>query len=134
MAQLGPRGTLMRLVKTVVPVAVSAALVSAVTAVLWYAKQAAMGVHHPVFFYLLPLALVAMLYGGRLGLLCAVAAAACSTFLLYDPVYSFAIANPREWGDLICFAVLAVMTVKCTRELMRPVTKMPTAKSGYRSP
>jgi len=116
-------------VRTVYPVAISAAVVSLLTAVLWYAKQAAMGVHHPVFFYLLPLAVLAILYGSRQGLLCAVAAVACSTFFLYDPAYSFAIANPREWGDQICFAVLAIMTVKCTRELMRPVAKVPTAKS-----
>ena len=42
-----------------------------------------------VFFYLLPTALVAILYGVAEGALFAVAAFVCSAFLLYDPVYSF---------------------------------------------
>jgi K+-sensing histidine kinase KdpD len=132
---IGPRGgTLMWFVKAAMPVTVSAVIVSALTAALWYAKQSANAVHHPVFFYLLPLAMVAILFGSRQGLLCAVAAAACSAFFLYDPAYSFAIANSREWGDLVCFAVLASITVKCADELTRPIAKIPTAKSRYGSP
>jgi K+-sensing histidine kinase KdpD len=121
-------------IKTAIPVTVSAAILAALTAVLWYAKQAAIGVHHPIFFYLLPVALVAIAFGSRQGMLCAVAAAACSAFFLYDPIYSFAITNPRDWGDLVCFAVLATITVKCAGELTRPVAKIPTEKSRYGSP
>ena len=69
----------MWIVKGAVPVAVSLAVVSAVTAVLWYVKHAAIGPHHPVFFYLLPITLVAFLYGSRPAILCAVAAMMWST-------------------------------------------------------
>ena len=35
-------------------------------------------------------------------------------------IYSLANDNPREWGDLVCFAVLAVTAIKVIRELVRP--------------
>jgi K+-sensing histidine kinase KdpD len=96
------------------------AVLAVVTAILWSAKTAAVGLHHPVFFYLLPVAFVAILYGSVAATFCAVAAALCSAFFLYDPVFSFAVANPLEYGDLICFTVLALIAVKCTAELLRP--------------
>ena len=66
----------MQLVKAALPVTVALAVVSAVTAVLWYSKLATYGPDHPVFFYLLPIALVAILYGSYPALLGAFAAAA----------------------------------------------------------
>ena len=66
------------------------------------------GPQHLVFFYLLPMALVAILYGSLPAMLCAVAATACAAFFLYDPVYSFAVANPVELGELVCFTGLAL--------------------------
>ncbi len=99
----------MRLVKGAIPVAVSLAVVAAVTAILWYVKLPRVGPHHPVFFYLLPIALVAVLYGSRPAMLCAVAAICCAAFFLYDPIYSFHVANRLEFGDLVCFAVLALI-------------------------
>ncbi|HTP92876.1 MAG TPA: DUF4118 domain-containing protein [Xanthobacteraceae bacterium] len=123
----------MWLVKRVLPIAVTMAVVAAVTALLWYAKQLGVGPHHPVFFYLLPIATVAILFGSRHGTLCAIASAACSAYFLYDPLYSFNVTNRLEWGDLICFVLLALMAVKCTRELMRPVANIQAAKSRYRS-
>jgi len=124
----------MRFVKGAIPAVVSLAVVTAVTAILWYAKLAGIGTHHPIFFYLLPICLVAMRYGSRQGILCAFAAMACAAFFLYEPVYSFTIANPLEFGDLICFAMLALISVKCTRELLRPAAKMPMSKSRFGGP
>ena len=79
--------------------------------------------------YLLPIALIAFLFGSMPATLFAVTAIFCSTFFLYDPVYSFRVANSREFGDLICFTILALMTVKCTVELLRPV-KIPAPVSS----
>ncbi len=121
----------MRMVRRAVPVAVSLAVVCLVTAVLWYLKLAGDGLLHPVFFYLLPIALLAILYGSLPALLCASAATACAAYFLYDPLYSFHVANRLEVGDLVFFVVLALIGVKCTGELLRPPANVPGAKSRY---
>jgi K+-sensing histidine kinase KdpD len=113
---------------------VTIAIVSAVTALLWYSKVLGGGPHHPVFVYLLPIALVALLLGSLPAVLCAVMATACASFFLYDPVYSFHVANGLECGDLICFAVLALIAVKCTVELSRPVARISNTKPRYQRP
>ena len=124
----------MRVVRGTVPVAVSLAVVSAVTAILWYVKLAAIGPHHPVFFYLLPITFVAFVYGSRPAILCAGTAIMCAAFFLYDPIYSFYVSNRLEFGELICFAVLALIGVKCAVELLRPVAKLPAVRSRYGRP
>jgi K+-sensing histidine kinase KdpD len=123
----------MRTVRRVIPVAVSLAVVSLVTAILWYLKLAGDGLHHPVFFYLLPIALLAMFYGSAPALLCASAATACAAYFLYEPLYSFHVANRLEVGDLICFAVLALIGVKCTGELLRPPAKAPAVNRAFQA-
>jgi hypothetical protein len=61
-----------------------------VTTPLWWLRLTLPGaVNHPVFFYLVPTAMLAMIYGVVVGALFAVAAFTSSAFLLYDPVYSF---------------------------------------------
>ncbi len=101
-------------------VALALAVACGVTAVLWYVKVAGGGIRHPVFFYLLPIALLAILYGSLPALLCAGTGTACAAYFLYDPVYSFHFANRLEVTDLIFFLVLTAVGVKCTRELLRP--------------
>ena len=122
------------MIKRAVPVAVSLAVVAVVTVILWCLKLAGDGVHHPVFFYLLPIALLAILYGSVPALLCAPAATACAAYFLYDPVYSFEVSSRLEIGDLVFFAVLALIGVKCTGELLRPPAKVPAIKSRYLRP
>jgi K+-sensing histidine kinase KdpD len=124
----------MWIVKGAVPVAVALALVSVVTAVLWLIKLDAVGPQHLVFFYLLPTALVAVLYGSLPAMLCAVLATVCAAFFLYDPLYSFHVANPLELGELGCFAGLALIGAKCTAELLRPVTSFPQENSAAQRP
>ncbi len=51
----------------------------------------------------------------------------CAAFFLYDPMYSFYVANRLEFGELICFAVLALIGVKCTVDLLRPAANIPAA-------
>jgi K+-sensing histidine kinase KdpD len=123
----------MRMVRRAIPIAISLVVVLLVTAILWYLKLAGFGLHHPVFFYLLPVALLAMFYGGGPALLCALAATTCAAYFLYDPLYSFHVANRLEVGDLICFAVLALIGVKCTGELLRPPAKVPTVNRAFQA-
>lgn len=114
----------MWLVKRAMPVAVALAIVSGVTAVLWVVKLESVGPQHLVFFYLLPTALVAVLYGSVPAMLCAIVATMCAAYFLYDPLYSFSIANPLELGELFCFAGLALIGAKCTADLLRPTGKV----------
>jgi len=110
--------------KGVVPVATSLSIIAATTAVLWYAKTMTTGSHHLVFLYLFPLALIAVLYTGRLALLCTAVAMLCADYFLQDPLYSLAINEPLQYGDLISFAVLAALTIKSIRVLLRPRAKV----------
>ena len=111
------------------------AVVCAVTLVLWYFKLATIGPEHPVFFYLLPIALVMILYGSVPALLGVFTATACADYFLYDPLYTFDITTRVEFGDLACFAFLALIAVKCGNELFRPPTNIPAApRSRYGRP
>ncbi len=123
----------MSVLKAARPVAVTFAVLSVVTTILWYAKFAGVDLRHPIFFYLLPIALLAIAYGSAPAMLCAVGAVVCSSFFLYDPIYSFRVANPLEWGDIICFAVLALIGIKCTVELSRP-GRIAATQSRYGKP
>jgi len=104
------------------PSAVSLAIILAVTAVLFYFKDA-QHQHHLVFFYLFPTALVAMIYGSVLSMLCAIAATLIATFFLYDPIFSFYVSDPRDVGELIIFATTGLIGAKCIAELMRSPEK-----------
>jgi len=110
----------MWVIKAAVPVAVSLIVVAAVTVVLWLVKMTAVGPQHLVFFYLLPTALLAILFGGLPAMLCAVAATASAAYFLYDPLYSFDVASPQEMGELVCFAGLALLGAKCAADLLQP--------------
>jgi K+-sensing histidine kinase KdpD len=103
---------------------VSLAMLIVVTAFLWWVRRALpSAVHHPVFFYLLPTAVLAGLYGVVEGALFAVAAFICSAFFLYDPVYSFYVSSIRALGELFWFLVIALVGVKCVVELRRKSRK-----------
>jgi K+-sensing histidine kinase KdpD len=93
----------MRLLKAALPIAVTLAIISIATAVLWTVRIAAVGPQHLVFFYLLPTALLAVLYGSLPAMLGAVAATICAAYFLYIPLYSFSVENPRELGELFFF-------------------------------
>jgi len=121
----------MRIQKGAVPLIMSFGVMAAATAILWRMQLAATSTHHLVYLYLLPVALIAVLYTGRLALLCAAAAMVFADYFLQAPIYSLANDNPLEWGDLICFAILAVIAIKCIRVLMRPQAKILTARSRY---
>jgi len=120
----------MRLLKEATPLAVSLAIILAVTAVLFYFKSA-QHQHHLVFFYLFPTALVAMICGSVLSMVCATFATLVAAFFLYDPIYSLYVSDPRDVGELLLFAVTGLIGAKCTAELTRSPEKEVT--SGHKS-
>ena len=126
----GLLGGVMQLVKAALPIVVAMGIISAVTAVLCAVRAEVVGPQHLVFFYLLPTALVAVLYGSLPAMLAAIAATLCAAYFLYDPVYSFSVANPLELGELFCFVGLALIGAKCTADLLRP----PVAKLSAQRP
>jgi K+-sensing histidine kinase KdpD len=113
------RGAKMRVLKGLMPVAASLGLMSVVTALLWQVNQTAAGSHALVYIYLFPVALIAGLYNGRVAVLSAAVALVCADYFLQEPLYSFANDNPREYGDLVWFALLSVTAIKFIRELVR---------------
>src|SRR6516162_3227068 len=116
----------MRLLKqATTPLAVSLAIILVVTAVLFYFKDA-QHQHHLVFFYLFPTALVAMIYGSVLSMICAIFATLVAAFFLYDPIYSLYVSDPRDVGELILFAATGLIGAKCVAELMRSPEKQPS--------
>jgi K+-sensing histidine kinase KdpD len=117
-------------VKRAEPVAVMLAVVCVATAVLWLIKQSTNSDQHPVFFYLLPIALVTMLYGSLPAFLGVAFAAAFADFFLYDPLYSMTMSW-LQFGDLACFTLVALIGVKCTSELFhRPMKSPPKSRYG----
>ncbi len=113
----------MDVLKRVGATGASVSLIVAVTALLFYLQGTVDGADHLVFFYLLPVILIATVYNGRLAIACAVLAAALADYFLQDPLYSFLNDNPLEYGDLLCFAAMAMMAVKCVRLFLRPQTQ-----------
>jgi len=106
-------------------VAVSLALVAAVTAILWRIKLTVGGSHQFVYFYLFPVIWIRILFSDALAALSAAIASVLANYFLQDPQYSFHNNNPLEYGDLVCFIVLALLAIKCTfsEPLMPPRTK-----------
>jgi K+-sensing histidine kinase KdpD len=110
----------MRALKEVLPIAESVGLITAVTAILWLLKLSIGGHHSLIYIYLFPVTLIAALYKGRLAILGTIIALFCADYFLQDPLYSLVNDNPREYGDLFVFAVLAVTAIKFIQELARP--------------
>jgi len=109
--------------KGVIPIAVSLCVMAVATAILWQLKVTTTNEHHLVYLYLLPVVLIAVLYTGRLALLSAAIALVGADYFLQDPLYSLDVDNPLQYGDLIWFAILAAMSIKCIRVLMKPRPK-----------
>lgn len=113
----------MRVFKGVLPIVVSLGLMLAVTVVLWHINLITAGSRSLVYIYLFPVVLIAAVYNGRVAVLCAAVAIVCADLFLQEPLYSLANDNPREYGDLIYFALLAATAIKFIRVLARPSPK-----------
>jgi len=100
---------------------VSLLMVVCVTGILLLLKFEGAGQpQHAIFFYLLPTTYLAVLFGSMSAILFAIMATVCATFFLYDPVYSFYVSDLRDLGELICFAGLSMIGIKCVIEIRRP--------------
>jgi K+-sensing histidine kinase KdpD len=112
----------MRAWERIAPIVVPFLMIFAVTDVLYFFKVT---VHadHLVFFYLLPTAFVAMLYGSVLSIIWAINATWIAGFFLYDPGYTLYVSDPRAAGELFLFVLTALIGAKCTAELTRQVEK-----------
>jgi K+-sensing histidine kinase KdpD len=115
----------MGILKQAAPMALVLGVVSAVTTVLWFIRISAVGPQHLVFFYLLPMALIATLYGNLAAVLYGIAATLCAVFFLYDPLYSFYVTSPLDVGELVCFVGLALIGAKCAADLLQPRAALP---------
>ena len=115
----------MWLANKALPLAVSLALVAAVTAVLWRVKVAFGGSHQFVYFYLFPVILIRILFSDALAALCAAIASLLANYFLQDPIYSFYNADPLDYGDLVGFFLLSLLAIKCvfSEPLVPPRTK-----------
>jgi K+-sensing histidine kinase KdpD len=94
-------------------VTVSLALVAAVTLILWYIKVETGNTHQLVYFYLFPVLWVRILFSDALAALCALLAAVCADYFLQDPPFSFYIYNDLDFGDLVCFVALSLLSIQC---------------------
>jgi K+-sensing histidine kinase KdpD len=56
-------------------------------------------------------------------MLCAIAATLAAAFFLYDPIFSFYVSDLRDAGELMFFAVTALIGAKCTAEITNPRKK-----------
>jgi len=114
------RGDQMTILQSATRLATPLGLMAATTAILFqmHVKEAAP--QRLVYFYLLPLVVIAVLYTGRAAMLCAGVAILCADYFLQDPVFSLYTA---EWKDLIWFAVLAAVAIKTTENLLPPSSR-----------
>ncbi len=113
----------MSIVARAVPATVSLAVVLGVTAILWWLKLTSVNLHDPVFFYALPVTVLAIAYGSGPAFLGVLAAFVCADYFLYEPLYTFDIPGRVELGDLGCFSLLALSGVKCASALFGPAAK-----------
>ena len=121
----------MGIARNALPVAASLAVVAVVTVILWQFKFS-LSLRHLVYFYLLPTAVVAFFWGSVAAMFAAVVAIASAAFFLYDPVFSFYVSDPLQIGELVSFAVLALLGSKCAAAILRPDTKRSAAKTQIR--
>jgi K+-sensing histidine kinase KdpD len=112
----------MRLWTRIAPIVVPLLIIVAVTELLYFFKEVAQA-RHLVFFYLLPTAFVAMLYGSVLSMICAIDATLIADLFLYNPDSALNGYDPRAAGELFLFALTGLIGAKCMAELMRPSDK-----------
>ena len=97
------------------PAAVSVALMAATTAILFQVHDPQAAPQGLVYFYLIPLALIAIFYTSRIAAVSGGMALLCADYFLQDPIYSF---YTSEYDDLILFAALAGLQLKGIQKLI----------------
>ena len=112
----------LRLWWRIAPIVVPLLIITAVTQLLYLCKIH-IGAHHLVFFYLLPNAFIAMLYGSVMSMICAIDITFVAAIYLYNPEFSLYVSDPRALGELVFLALTALIGAKCTAELTRQIEK-----------
>jgi K+-sensing histidine kinase KdpD len=105
--------------KRLAPIVVPFLIIVAVTDVAYFFKELAHA-QHLIFFYLLPTAFVAMLYGSVLSMIFAIDATFVAGLFLYNSTFSSYLWDPHQAGELFLFALTALIGAKCAAEIARP--------------
>ena len=99
----------------------SLAVVVAITLLLWYEKAVAHQSGILIFFYLIPIVFVAAVFGSIPAIVAIIVATVFAPMLLYEPLYSWHVADSLGWSDLFWFDLLGLAAIKCTVALLRPM-------------
>ena len=103
------------ILRRAIPAAASVALTAATTAILFQTHDSQAAPQGLVYFYLIPLVLIAIFSTARIAILSAGMALLCADYFLQDPIYSF---YTSEYDDLILFAALAGLGIKAVQKLI----------------
>ena len=104
------------IVQRVTSVAVPLVLTAATTAILFRVHATQAAPQGLIYFYLMPLILIAIIYTERIALMSAGVALVCGDYFLQDPIFSF---YASEYRDLIWFGALAPLAIMATRKIFR---------------
>ena len=96
-------------VSSLVPTAVSLAIVAAVTVIL-LAAGPLLDLDHAAFGYLIPVIIAATRWGVTPAIVSGLAGLAASAFFFYPPIYDLRVTNPAHVADLVLFVVVAIVT------------------------
>ena len=103
------------ILRRAIPAAASVALTAATTAILFQMHDSQAAPQGLVYFYLIPLVLIAISSTARIAMLSAGIALLCADYFLQDPIYSF---YTSEYDDLILFVALAGLGIKAVQKLI----------------
>jgi K+-sensing histidine kinase KdpD len=90
------------------PIVVSLTLVAVTTLVLWQV-EVRLKQEHLIYIYFLPTALIAIRYGSMAAMAVTIVSSLAAAYLLYRPLYSFAIENILDLLELVLFCLLALL-------------------------
>jgi hypothetical protein len=103
------------ILRRAIPAAASVALTATTTAILFQTHDSQAAPQGLVYFYLIPLVLIAIFSTARMAILSAGMALLCADYFLQNPIYSF---YTSEYDDLILFAILAGLGIKAMQKLI----------------
>lgn len=74
---------------------------------------------HLIFFYLFPIAAIAMFYSSTPAFLTSIGSALGVAYFLFPPVFSLRIKEPLQIVELVIFCMLAFIASKAANRLLR---------------
>ena len=89
------------------PVLVPLILLAITTGIL-YVLDIFLDPEHLIFAYLMPTTLIAIGYGSRAAMLTSIGGVILAAYFLYEPTFSFYIAQPLHVAELVFFTLLAL--------------------------